>query len=166
MRLQRRLSWPAGQRARRLAMSMLKSSTGRRAGPGRCGLAGAGPIKLQPSSRRLVEPGRRDVSAVGIKFAGPFQTALGLSCERLIQARLITFSRLFSSRPRPKRPADFPAVKSRRPALCNPPNFCGVCPALRRPLRIGVMRALDHARCMLLVLDRFGLILLELKLLS
>jgi hypothetical protein len=39
---------------------------------------------------RLVEPGRRDVSAVGIKFAGPFQTALGLIFERLIQARLIT----------------------------------------------------------------------------
>src|SRR5689334_4464704 len=43
---------------------------------------------------RLVEPWRRDVSAVSVKLAGPFQIALDLIFQRLIQARLITLGGL------------------------------------------------------------------------
>jgi hypothetical protein len=36
-----------------------------------------------------MQPRARDVAAIGIEFGGPFQAALGLRLQRLIQARLI-----------------------------------------------------------------------------
>jgi hypothetical protein len=39
-----------------------------------------------------MQPRAGDVAAVGIEFGGPFQAALGLRLQRLIQARLIALS--------------------------------------------------------------------------
>jgi hypothetical protein len=41
-----------------------------------------------------LQPRAGDVAAVGIEFRGPFQAALGLRLQRLIQARLIALSGL------------------------------------------------------------------------
>ena len=83
----------AGVTGRAAGLSMrnidLEGLTGKRSTPGRRGLAGAGPINAQPSSRGPMQPRAGDVAAIGIKFGGPSQAALGLRLQGLIQARLI-----------------------------------------------------------------------------